>query len=219
MTYQKIITLHDPTSVIAESYRTLRTNIEFANVDKPIKTLLVTSAGPDDEKDIILANLAVTLADGGQHVILVDSDLRRPILHALFGLDNEQGFTDMFRNEDMFNEPPLQQVSDTSLHLLASGSLPKIPSQILHSAKLIEVLNKLKDMATMVLFSAPPVVTVTDASLLASKVDGTLLIIKTNISKSDHVQGAKNRLERVKANLIGAVLSNAVLDSSLRDYY
>jgi len=219
MIHEGLITLQNPTSGAAEAYRTLRTNIEFANVDNPVKTLLVTSAGGDDDKDVTLANLAITLADGGQKIILVDADLRRPQLHTLFGLKNSPGFTDMFRSEAAFNEPPLQAVEGSSLRVLTSGETPQISSQIIHSVKMAAVLAKLAAMADMVLFSAPPLMTVTDASLLASKVDGTLLVIKTNVSKREHVVGAKNRLEKVKAKLVGAVLSNAAVDNNLKQYY
>lgn len=219
MTSEALVTLTNPASVAAEAYRTLRTSIEFINVDNPVKTLLVASAGPEAEKDVALANLAVTMADGGRKVILVDADLRRPGLHTLFGLNNEQGFTDMFRDEAFFNTPPLQPIKDTTLWVLTSGKLPQIPSQILNSIKMTEVLKQLAGLADMVLFSAPPLVTVTDASLLASKVDGTLLVVRANVSKRDHVKGAKARLEKVKANLLGAVLCNAPVDASLSDYY
>lgn len=219
MTTNALVTLTDPTSVAAEAYRTLRTGIEFANVDTPIKTLLVTSAGPDADKDITLANLAVTMADGGRRVIVVDSDLRHPQLHNIFGVSNTHGFTDMFRDDAAFAEPPVQRIKDTSLQLLSSGQLPTIPSQILNSQKLVQVLQKLTENAEMVLFSAPPISTVTDAVLLASKLDGTLLVVKASVSKREHVLEAKNRLVKVNANLVGAVLSNAPVDASLKDYY
>ena len=174
MTSNALVSLTDPTSESAEAYRALRTNIEFANVDSPVKTLLVTSAGPDDDKDITLANLAVAMADGGQKVIAVDADLRHPSLHTLFGLQNELGFTDMFRDEAYFNNPPLQAIPNTSLQVLTSGPLPPLPSQILNSIKMHEALKKLAGLSDIVLFNAPPLMTVADASLLASKVDGTL---------------------------------------------
>jgi non-specific protein-tyrosine kinase len=150
---------------------------------------------------------------------VVDADLRRPSLHTLFDLNNEAGFTDMFRNDRHFSNPPLQSVPNTSLQVLTSGPLPQLPSQILNSVKMSQALKKLADMSDIVLFNAPPLMTVADASLLASKVDGTLLVVKAKVSKRDHVKGAKSRLEKVNANLIGAVLSNAELDSSLKQYY
>lgn len=219
MVSEAIVTLQDPTSVAAEAYRTLRTNIEFANVDEPIKTLLLTSASADADKEICLANLAVTMADGDQGVILVDADLRRPAMHTLFGLNNTSGFTDMFRDQEAFDTPPLQTIPETTLQVLTSGPLPQIPSQILNSAKMVDVLNRLAELATIVLFNAPPLMVVTDASLLASKVDGTVLVVKANVSKRDHVKAAKDRLEKVNAKLVGAVLSNASVDASLQQYY
>lgn len=214
-----IVTLQDPTSVAAEAYRTLRTNIEFANVDEPIKTLLLTSAGAEADKEICLANLAVTMADGGQDVILVDADLRRPAMHTLFDLNNTRGFTDMFRDQTAFDEPPLQAIPDTTLQVLTSGPLPQIPSQILNSTKMVDVLKRLAEMANIVLFNAPPLMVVTDASLLASKVDGTVLIVKANVSKRDYIKAAKSRLEKVNAKLVGAVLSNAPVEAGLQQYY
>lgn len=211
-----IITLTNPRSAAAEAYRTLRTNIEFSGVDQKLRTLLVTSSAPTDEKAATVANLAVAMADGDRRVILVDADLRRPGQHTLFGLPNEQGFTNMFRDEESFTNPPLQAVPNTSLQVLTSGPLPPIPGQLLASQKIEEVLNRLAGLAEMVIFDAPPIVTVNDASLLASKVDGVLLVIKANSTKRDHVKAAKDRLEKVNARLVGAVLTNAQVDSALQ---
>jgi non-specific protein-tyrosine kinase len=220
MVSQALVTLSQPTSAAAEAYRTLRMNIEFASVDKPINTLLVTSAGPDEDKEISLANLAVAMADGDRPVIVVDADLRRPTLHDFFSLSNNRGFTDMFREQTAFDEPPLQTVSDTSLRVLTSGPLPQIPSQILNSTKMADVLQKLSELGAMVIFNAPPLMVATDAAIMASKVDGTLLIVKANVSKRDQVTAAKSQLSKVRANLIVAVLSTAAVDnSSLKQYY
>lgn len=216
MSSNAIITLTDPRSVAAEAFRTLRTNIEFSSVDEKLHTLLVTSSAPTDEKAATVANLAVAMADGDRRVILVDADLRRPSQHSLFGLPNEKGFTNMFKEEEAFNNPPLQSVANTSLQILTSGPLPPIPSQLLASKKIEEVLNQLAGLAEMVIFDAPPVVTVNDASLLASKVDGVLLVVKAGGTKRDHVRAAKDRLEKVNARLIGAVLTNAQVDAALQ---
>lgn len=214
-----IITLTDPTSPAAEAYRTLRINLEFASVDEPLRTLLVTSSGPGEGKSTALANLAVAMSDGDQAVILVDADLRRPTQHELFGLPNEQGLSDMFRSESAFNNPPMQSISNSTLRVLTSGPLPPIPSQLLAARKMDEVIASLAEQADIVLFDAPPVVAVTDASLLASKVDGVLLVVKAGNTRRDHVRAAKDRLEKVNARLVGAVLLNAPFDSSLESYY
>jgi capsular exopolysaccharide synthesis family protein len=214
-----IVTLTDPTSPAAEAYRTLRINLEFAGVDAPLHTLLVTSSGPAEGKSTALANLAVAMSDGERAIILVDADLRRPSQHELFGLPNERGLSDMFRTEDLFDTPPLHQIPNTTLKVLTSGPLPPIPSQLLAARKMDDVIARLAQEADVVLFDAPPVVAVTDASLLASKVDGVLLVVKASNTRRDHVRAAKSRLEKVNANLVGAVLLNAPFDASLERYY
>jgi non-specific protein-tyrosine kinase len=211
-----IITLTDPRSAAAEAYRTLRTNIEFSSVDVPLHTLLVTSAAPSDGKSVAVANLGVVMADGDRPVILVDADLRKPAQHILFGLSNERGFTNLFRDDEAFKQPPLQAIPNSSLRVLTSGPLPPIPSQLLASNKIEAILAQLATLADIVIFDAPPIITVNDASLLASKVDGVLLIVKASSTKRDHVKAAKDRLEKVNARLIGAVLTNAPADATLQ---
>jgi capsular exopolysaccharide synthesis family protein len=216
MANESLVTLTDPRSNAAEAYRTLRTNIEFSGVDQQLHTLLVTSSAPVDEKGLVVANLAVAMADGGRSVILVDADLRRPAQHTLFELPNEQGLSSMFKDEAHFTTPLLHPVPDTSLRVLTSGPLPPIPSQLLASKKMNDVVGHLADMAEIIIFDAPPVITVNDASLLASQVDGVLLVVKAGGTKRDHVKAAKDRLEKVNARLIGAVLTNARYDTTLQ---
>lgn len=211
-----IITLTDPRSAAAEAYRTLRTNIEFSSVDESLRTLLVTSSAPSDDKSAIVANLAVALADGDRRIILVDADLRRPAQHTLFELPNERGFTSLFKDDAALNTPPLHPIPNTTLQVLTSGPLPPIPSQLLASKKIGDILARLSEMAEMVIFDAPPIITVNDASLLASKVDGVLLAVRAGGTKRDHVKAAKDRLEKVNARLIGAVLTNAQTDLALQ---
>jgi protein-tyrosine kinase len=215
MANNAIVTLTDPRSIAAEAYRTLRTNIEFSSVDEPVQTLLATSAAPTDNKSVTVANLAVVLADGDRPVILVDADLRRPSQHTLFGLTNEQGFSSLFRDADAFANPPFQTIPNTSLRVLTSGPLPPIPSQLLASKKMDDVIEHLASLADIVIFDAPPLITVNDASLLASRVDGVLLIVRAGGTKRDHVKAAKDRIEKVNARLIGAVLTNAQVDTAL----
>jgi non-specific protein-tyrosine kinase len=125
----------------------------------------------------------------------------------------------MFRDDSAFNNPPLQSIPNSTLKVLTSGTLPPIPSQLLAARKMDEVIARLAEQADVVLFDAPPVVAVTDASLLASKVDGVLLVVKAGSTRRDHVRAAKDRLEKVNARLVGAVLLNASFDTSLERYY
>jgi capsular exopolysaccharide synthesis family protein len=216
MSNETLITLTNPRSAAAEAYRTLRTSIEFSGVDERLQTLLVTSSAPTENRSATVANLAVVMADGDRTVILVDADLRRPAQHTLFGLNNEQGFTNMFRDADSLNQPPLQPVPNTSLQVLTSGPLPPIPGQLLSSQRIDEVIARLAGLAEIVIFDAPPLVTVNDASLLASKVDGVLLVVKAGGTKRDHIRAARDRLEKVNARLIGAVLTDAQVDATLQ---
>jgi non-specific protein-tyrosine kinase len=214
-----IVTLTAPTSPAAEAYRTLRINLEFAGVDRPLRSLLVTSCGPEEGKSAAVANLAVAMADGERTVILVDADLRRPSQHELFGLSNDRGLSDMFRSEASFSDPPLQAVPHTTLRVLTSGPLPPIPSQLLAARKMNDVIARLLEQADTVLFDAPPVVAVTDAALLATKVDGVLLVVTASSTRREHVRAAKDRLDKINAWLVGAVLLNAPFDHSLDSYY
>ena len=214
-----IVTITAPTSPAAEAYRALRINLEFASVDRSLRSLLVTSSGPDEGKSAALANLAVAMADGDRAVILVDADLRRPRQHELLELSNERGLTDVFRDQAAFDDPPLQPVADSSLKVLTSGPLPPIPSQLLAARKMDDVIARLLELADIVLFDAPPLVAVTDAALLASKVDGVLLVVRAGNTRRDHVRAAKDRLDKVNAWLVGAVLLNAPFDHSLEGYY
>jgi capsular exopolysaccharide synthesis family protein len=214
-----LVTLTSPRSPISEAYRTLRTNLQFVSLDKPLQTLLVTSPGPEEGKSTMLANLAIAIAQGEKKVILVDCDLRRPNLHRLFGLAHKKGLTTMMVEEKAMSDPPLQETGVPGLQLLASGPLPPNPSDLLGSRRMDLVLAALKERADVVLLDSPPVVAVSDAAILATKVDGVLLVVSAGQTKRDSVQAAKAKLEKVNANLIGAVLMNVPLDASLERYY
>lgn len=214
-----LITLTEPRSAAAEAYRTLRTNLTFfAALDRPIETLVVTSAAPDEGKCQVLANLAVTMAQGERRTILVDADLRRPSLHEVFGVSNERGLTTMILDEQAVDAPPLLDVGVENLWLMPSGPLPPNPADILGSAKMEHVIDVLKERADIILFDAPPVVVVTDAAVLGTKVDGVLLVVSAGRTRRDHAERAKELLERVHVRILGAVLNEARRNASLSGY-
>lgn len=215
----QLITVQDPRSPIAEAYRTLRTNLEFSSLDNPLKTLVVTSAGPEEGKSTTLANLAVTMAEAGRQTILVDCDLRRPRLHTFFGLDNSRGLTTMMVDEGAMKDPPLLTTGVENLWLLPSGALPPNPADMLATRRMVEVIEGLKARADIVLFDAPPVIAVTDAAILATRVDGVLLVVSAGVTKRDYVLQAKELLERVNARVVGVVLTNVSFDATLHRYY
>jgi capsular exopolysaccharide synthesis family protein len=212
-----LIAIRDPRSPAAEAYRTLRTNLQFTSLDHPLHTLLATSTAPDEGKSTTLANLAVTMAQAEQQVILVDCDLRRPSLHTLFGASNESGLTNMIlATEDA--PPPLQDVGVPGLSLLASGPLPPRPADILGSRRMEQVIARLRGMADVVLFDTPPVIAVTDAAVLATRVDGVLLVFQAGKTRRDRARRTREILEKVKANVVGVVLNGAALEQGYGYY-
>ncbi len=214
-----LVTLSNPRSPISEAYRTLRTNLEFSSLDKPIRSMVVTSAAPEEGKSTTLANLAVTIAQAGKRVILVDCDLRRPSLHQLFNVRSTVGFTDMMRDDTLMNKPPLQETGVPNLRLITSGTRPPNPSELLASRRMSEVIASLQNQADVILFDAPPVIAVTDAAVLASKVDVVLLVINAGKTKREHAKKAKMLLDKVNARLIGTVLNNVKGDAGMYQYY
>ncbi len=211
-----LVALRDPRSPAAEAYRTLRTNIQFSSLDKPLHTLLATSTAPDEGKSTTLANLAVTMAQAEQRVILVDCDLRRPWLHTLFGLPNDTGLTRLILEQEA--DLPLHPTPVAGLSLLASGPLPPRPADLLGSRRMAALIERLKNEADMVLFDTPPVTAVTDAAVLATHLDGVLLVLQAGKTRRDRAREARRLLEKVKANIVGVVLNNARLETSC-DYY
>lgn len=215
-----LITLSDPRAPAAEAYRSLRTNLTFSSLEKPLTTLLVVSPAPDGEalpgKSLAAANLAVTFAQGGRRTILVDCDLRRPAQHSLWSLPNERGLTNLVLEG---GEPALAAAPGVAdLWVLPSGPLPPIPADLISSRKMDEAIAVLRSRAEIVIFDAPPVVAVTDAALLATRLDGVLLVLRAGGSRRDHTAQAKELLDKIKARVVGAVLTNAATDSSVKGY-
>ena len=218
MANSKLITLNDPRSEAAEAFRTLRTNLMFSSVEEPLHTLLVTSAAQSDGKSSIIANLAVTFAQGGNKTILVDSDLRRPSQHEIWGISNERGLTTMMLEESAMSTPPLVQTAIENLQILPSGPLPPNPADVLSSQRMMGVIGVLKARANYVLFDSPPVLAATDAALLGSKLDGVLLVVRAGHTRREQTARARQALDRVHVRVVGAVLSNAPRENAGRYY-
>lgn len=204
-----LITLTDPRSAAAEAYRTLRTNLMFNSVETPLKTLMLTAAARDDDKSKALANLAVTFAQSGHKVILVDSDLRQPCQHTLWGVSGDKGLTSMMIQNSTLVEPPLISTTVDNLSLLAAGPLPPNPADLLSSRRMDEIIALLTARADYVLFDCAPVLQASDAVVLGRKVDGVLLVVRAGSSRRDHTAQAREALERVHVRILGAVLTNS----------
>ena len=209
---------NNPKSIAAEAYRTLRTNIQFYDVGEPVKRLMVTSAGPGEGKSTTLANLAISFTQNGSKVILVDADLRRPTAHKRFEVSNLRGVTDVLTGKSNL-EQALQNTHIEGLRILTCGSIPPNPSEMLGSKKMRELIDSLAGMADIVLIDAPPVLAVTDAAVLATAVDGVLLVAWSGQVSREMAQKAKAQLEAVRARILGVVLNGIKIDGSQQHYY
>lgn len=214
----KLICLYDPQSPIAEAYRTLRTNIQYAGVNKEIKSLMVTSAGPEEGKTTTIANLAVAVAQTDKKVLLIDGDLRKPNIHRSFQVSNRVGLTNLLIRQAQLDYV-IQKMPGIELYLLTSGPVPPNPAELLGSQRMKELLEELKAQYDMVLIDTPPLLAVTDAQLLASYVDGVLLVLGSGKVLRDHAKKAKALLDHVGANVVGAVLNKKQMDSESYYYY
>jgi capsular exopolysaccharide synthesis family protein len=158
------------------------------------------------------------MAQGDKRTILVDSDLRRPALHTLFGLNNDQGLTSLFMNAKGPVEPALQAVDVPNLQVLTSGPLPPNPAEVLGSQRMLEVIETLKQRADIVLFDAPPVIAVTDAMVLGTRVDGVVLVVNAGQTRREHARRAKEQLEKLNIRIVGTVLDGASVDKTVGGY-
>lgn len=211
-----LVTLTDPRSPAAEAYQALRTNIEFSGLEQALRCLLITCPGPETDKSQALANLAVVMAQAGDRVIVVDGDLRRPQQHTIFNLANDAGLSNTLRDEA---PPRLQETEVPNLRVLTAGPVPTNPVTLLSAGRLRRLLADLREQADYVLVDAPPVLTVTDAALWATAVDGVLLVITAGRTKREYAERAREVLEKVQARIVGAVLLNAERDAALVGRY
>lgn len=213
-----LITLTHPQSAAAEAYRTLRTNLYFAALDSPIKTIVVTSPATGEDKTSVLANLAVVMAQADKKVIAVDADLRQPSLHEAFGLTNERGLVDVLSDGSTDQSLPLLATSVTGLSIMTGGAKRTSSLDLIDSVRMRETIKALSAQADIVLFDAAPMIVVSDTAILASQVDGVLLVVEMGKSRRTHVQQARDLLSRAHARLLGAVTLNATKDRGLVSY-
>ncbi len=212
------ITQAHPRSPVSESFRSLRTNVKYASVDKPIRRLIISSPTPEDGKTTITSNLAIALAQGGSRVVLIDADLRRPRIHKVFGVENKVGLSSLFVQPEVYLDGYLQPVKTENLFVLTSGGTPPNPSELLGSRKMSEILKLIEAQFDIILLDTPPVLTVTDAVALSSSVDGILLVAKIGQTKQAALLQAIEQLRQVNANIVGLVV-NDVDTRSARYYY
>lgn len=216
----KMITVTDPTSVDAEQFNTIRTNIKFSNVDKDYKTLMITSSNMSEGKSTVSANIATAFAKQGLHTLLVDSDLRRPTINATFGIDNPQGLSNYLSERNFDINSIIYKTSVKNLYVMPSGPIPPNPSELIGSKRMAELIKKLSEQLDLVIFDAPPVLSVTDAQIVSTNVDGTILVVRANKTEKNAVKEAVRLIKQVGGHIIGTVLNDVeVKGSGYYGYY
>ena len=212
-----LVVVNKPTSVVSEQFRTLRTNIQFSMIDDTLKTIVVTSAEPNAGKSTVSANLAATFASEEKKVLLVDADLRKPTIHKIFKVRNKDGLTTLLTNRDTQLDEVVYGTQKEGLFILTSGAIPPNPAELLGSKRMLEIIKEMEAYFDLIVFDMPPILAVTDAQVMASKVDGTLFVIPKGSTKQDLILKSKDLLEKVNANVLGAVLNR--VNKSDEEYY
>lgn len=207
----------EPKSIAAESYRTLRTNIQYSSFDKEYKVIVITSSEPGEGKSTTAGNLALCMAQGDKKVILVDCDLRRPSIHKKFKVSNLAGLSDVIIGKSDLSK--VMHRYNKNLVLLTSGKIPPNPSEMLSSKSMENLLEKLRENFDYVILDTPPVQAVTDSQILSTKADGTILVVRAERTKKESVNNAINLLKKVNANIIGTVLNGTDLSRNKYQYY
>lgn len=205
----------EPKSVAAESYRTLRTNLQYSSFDEEYKVIVVTSSEPGEGKSTTAGNLALSLSQGDKKVALIDCDLRKPSLHKKFKVSNTRGLSDVIIGKEEITS--VFQRYNENLVIVTSGKVPPNPSEMLSSKAMTALIEALRKVFDYVILDTPPVQAVTDAQILSTKADGTILVVRAQETKKDSVNNAINLLKKVKANIIGTVLNG--VEVSKQNYY
>ncbi|UVI27909.1 CpsD/CapB family tyrosine-protein kinase [Paenibacillus spongiae] len=201
-----IITDLNPMSPISEAYRTLRTNLQFASVDRTLQLLMVTSASPREGKTTTINNLAVAYAQSEKSVILVDADLRKPTAHQTYNLSNRCGLTNVLTGQAAAADA-IKETQISHLSVLPSGLIPPNPSELLGSRKMDQLLEELRSRFDIVLIDTPPVLAVSDAQVMATRCDGVLLVVNARSVKRQQAVKARDALQFVQANIVGVMLN------------
>ena len=214
----RMVTHFAPKSPVSEAYRTLRPNIQYARADKPVKSFLVTSSGPGEGKSTTAANLAITFAQMGARTLLIDADMRRPVLHNIFRLPKRDGLTNLLVGKISTTEA-VQKTSVKNLHLIAAGIIPPNPSELLASKSMDNVLKELNQYFDIMICDTPPVIAVTDPAVLSTKLDGVVLVVKSEETNRDAFLHSRTLLNNVNATILGVIVNGIRIEHMYGSYY
>ena len=213
----RIISIKNPKSPIAEAYRGIRTSIEFSNLDKNLQVITVTSSMQNEGKSTILANLAVSFANLDKKVLIMEGDLRNPSVHRMFNISNIKGLTDILLQNKVFADC-VHCTDVKNLHVLTCGAIPPNPSEMLSSKKIRDFIESLREYYDYIFIDAPPIGIVTDAGIISTYTDGCIFVVGAGDADIEMAKVSKERLEKVGANILGVVL-NKFEASGASGYY
>ena len=215
-----LVTETDPKSPAAEAYRSLRTNIQFAGLDEPHRSLVITSSTAGEGKTTTVANFGIVAAQAGSRVCVIDADLRRPSLHRMFELPNAHGLTTALIEDQPFAKVA-QSTRVANLAVLTSGPLPPNPAELVGSKRMRELIEGASADFDLLLFDTPPVISVADAVALAAQCDGVILVVRAGTVPHNVVKRASEMIQAVKGRILGVLLNsvNLVRDGYYYDYY
>jgi capsular exopolysaccharide synthesis family protein len=217
---RKLIASSNPKSFVSEQYRTLRTNINFSMPKGELQTVLVTSASPGEGKSTTSSNLAVVFAQENKRVVLVDADMRKPTSHYTFHVTNTLGLSNLLTRQSTIDET-VKETSIEGLHIITSGPIPPNPAELISSIPMDLLIEDLKKRYDIIVFDAPPTLSVTDAQVLSNKCEGTIFVVNSKVTNKDNAAKAKELLDSAKAHILGVVINNYVLnkDNNYYQYY
>ena len=213
------MTREDPKSPVSEAYRSLRTSLLYSSSKKEPKSILISSAGPGEGKTTTVANLAITYANLGKRTLLVDTDLRRPVVHKVFELDREPGITTYLSGATDDYNSLVQDCEIDNLSVITAGIIPPNPSELLGSDRMTILVKQLENDWDMVLFDSPPLVAVTDATMISKEIDQIVMVVKVGQTDKKAFAHTLTNLYNVGAPLGGIIMNAVTHKSSYGSYY
>lgn len=214
---RNLVTLTDARSVISEQFRTIRTNITFSMKDQDINTILVTSSTPGEGKSTMAANIGVVFAQDGKRVLIIDADMHKPTFHYTFKLSNDIGLSNALARKLPLSEV-IQETFIDGLSVITSGPMSHNPAELLSSKMMDTYIMDMKQEYDIIIFDAPPLLSLTDPLILSKKCEGTLLVINSGVAETEAVLKARDMLMNVQAKILGVVLNNYEMPRNLQYY-